>query len=526
METSTRYPDVNWAHRHGRDTYGIWVEVDIIGVTLKMRWIEPGKFLFGPTIEMDKKLHCFEEPAQEVIITEGYWIAEMPCTQALWTSIIDHNPSITSGKTLPVYNVSWRDIENFLWHLNRLMPALQLKVPTEAQWEYACKAGSNEDLTWYHREVTEPNTWGVYYGRRGLKEWCDDWYEERYDSRQVLDPARPPEGKHRVARSAIYDSDHRCGLRNGQQMRLAYRGAFDPLEYSMLGFRLSRALAVPKLNNTSYYTFIFSEEPSGVKLNTIKKPTWASNLKQDNFGLSTEVYVDDSVSFTLRWINPGSFIMGMPFETYTHLLDDYEEQEDEAELHKVLLTRGFWLAETPCTQALWTTIMGKNPSHFKGPNRPVEKVSWQNVESFMKKLNERIPKLNACLPTEAQWEYACRAGCQEAIYADADQIAWHANNSRRRTHNVGLKLPNAWGLYDTIGNVWEFCHDWFSLYNCKQVIDPIGPENGTFKISRGGCFGHSPDTFSAGDRYYEKPTFKHKYLGFRIALSGHDVFST
>ena len=110
--------------------------------------------------------------------------------------------------------------------------------------------------------------------------------------------------------------------------------------------------------------------------------------------------------------------------------------------------------DTPCTQALWQAVMGRNPSRFKGKNRPVEQVSWEDCQTFLNKLNAQLPGLALCLPMEAQWEYACRAGTETARYQEElDAIAWYDENSNGETHEVGLKHPNAWGLYDMLGNV-------------------------------------------------------------------------
>ena len=169
------------------------------------------------------------------------------------------------------------------------------------------------------------------------------------------------------------------------------------------------------------------------------------------------------VSFKMIWIEPGTFWMGSP--------DDDEEaySDDEKPRHKVTLTEGFWMAETPCTQALWEAMTGKNPSEFKGAQNPVENVSWDDIQAVLWALNERQSNLGLRLPTEAEWEYACRAGTQTPRYGKLDEVAWyrgnrlHRGNSRGTTHPVGQKAPNPWGLYDTLGNVWEWCQDWHGL---------------------------------------------------------------
>jgi formylglycine-generating enzyme required for sulfatase activity len=246
----------------------------------------------------------------------------------------------------------------------------------------------------------------------------------------------------------------------------------------------------------------------------------------------------------MRWIEPGTFVMGSPEGEAGRL-------EWEGPQHEVMLTEGYWLADTPCTQALWQEVMGGNPSRFRSPKRPVERVSWDDVQELFGKLNERVPGLEARLPTEAQWEYACRAGTTTATWAgdlrirgenDApllDDIAWYGGNSgvgyelaegsdssgwpnkqyphtRAGTRAVGLKRPNPWGLYDMLGNVYEWCADMYASYQPGAVKDPVGTV-GPGRVIRGGSWVSGARGVRAAYRLWSEPGYRLDYLGFRLA---------
>ena len=243
-------------------------------------------------------------------------------------------------------------------------------------------------------------------------------------------------------------------------------------------------------------------------------PAWASAWGQDQFGPWVALCVA-KVEQRLRWIPPGRFRMGS-------LEDDRESFDDERPRHQVQLTRGFWLFDTPCTQALWQAVMGQNPSMFKDAERPVESVSWEDCQEFIAKLNEQLLGLALQLPTEAQWEYACRAGTDTPCYAKKlDAIAWYDKNSERQTHPVKQKQPNAWGLYDMLGNVLEWCHDGRRTYATASVVDPLGPtEAGAVRANRGGGWRWGALGVRAAFRGEDLHGLRVGSLGFRCASSG------
>ena len=189
---------------------------------------------------------------------------------------------------------------------------------------------------------------------------------------------------------------------------------------------------------------------------------------------------------------------------------------DENPLHQVTISRPFELLTTEVTQAQWTMVMGSNPSHFKGDDLPVEQVSWDDAQEFIRKLNARDAGHHYRLPTEAEWEYACRAGTTGPRYGDIDAIAWWNKNSDRQTHPVGQKQPNSWGLYDMLGNVWELCADWKAPYRAGSVTDPTGPKTGYYRVSRGGSWFDAAPAVRATFRSSPESSYRGNSLGFRL----------
>jgi len=224
------------------------------------------------------------------------------------------------------------------------------------------------------------------------------------------------------------------------------------------------------------------------------------------------------LGLAVRWVPRGRFSMGSPSS-------EPDRYSDEVQ-HEAVLTRGFFLAETECTQGQWESVMRGNPSHFKGSDRPVEGVSWGEAVEYCRKLTakQRAEGILAegwewRLPTEAEWEYAARAGTTGARYGELDAIAWWSGNSGSETHAVSQKAANAWGLQDMIGNVWEWCSDWSGDYPTGSVTDPAGPNSGSGRVRRGGCWGNDAGLARSACRSRRDPGYRYSLLGFRPALS-------
>jgi formylglycine-generating enzyme required for sulfatase activity len=233
--------------------------------------------------------------------------------------------------------------------------------------------------------------------------------------------------------------------------------------------------------------------------------------------------VSNSLGMEFVYIEPGTFMMGSP-------AGEKGRDSDEKQ-HRVTLTKGFYMQTTEVTQGQWKAVMANNPSHFKqcGDDCPVEKVSWEDVQKFIRKLNQKEGATKYRLPTEAQWEYAARAGSNTA-FANGDmketgcgrdphlwEMGWYCGNSGKRTHSVAQKKPNAWGLYDMHGNVWEWCQDWYGAYPSGSVTDPEGPPSGVSRVLRGGSWNNNARYCRSANRNRNKPGNRNNNLGFRLA---------
>jgi formylglycine-generating enzyme required for sulfatase activity len=222
-----------------------------------------------------------------------------------------------------------------------------------------------------------------------------------------------------------------------------------------------------------------------------------------------------------RYIKPGSFIMG---SLYTKCCDDLIKKHP----HRVTLTKGFYIQTTEVTQRQWSSIENINPSHFKdcGGDCPVEMVTWPDIQKFIAKLNKLDPENQYRLPTEAEWEYAARAGTTTKFgFGDdkkqLDDYGWYWYNSGDRTHTVAQKKPNRWGLYDMHGNVWEYCQDGYESYyyvSRKPVNDPIIKPNSPIHVLRSGSFRHCPNACWSASRCKDSTGKAAETTGFRLVL--------
>jgi formylglycine-generating enzyme required for sulfatase activity len=215
----------------------------------------------------------------------------------------------------------------------------------------------------------------------------------------------------------------------------------------------------------------------------------------------TEVNPTDGLTYI--WIPPGTFLMGCS-------PGDAACDRDEKPAHQVTIGKAFRIGQTPVTQEAYQRVTGKSPGYFKGPKFPAESMNWDEAQTYCQATGMR-------LPTEAEWEYAARAGVTANRYGDLDQIAWYGVNSENKTHEVMLKQPNAWKLYDMLGNVWEWTADWYAAYSAGSSIDPQGPASGKIRALRGGSWGNGPAFVRLSVRSGNEPEHRSNVVGFRCA---------
>lgn len=271
-------------------------------------------------------------------------------------------------------------------------------------------------------------------------------------------------------------------------------------------------------------------------------PACATAWGDDRYGLWCEITFKGVVQ-RLRWIEPGAFWMGSTDEERASFGAQGDDEfrnwiKNEAPRHRVVLTQGFWLADTACTQALWKAVAGDSPSRFTGePDLPAEQVSWDDVVTeFLPALNQQLTEAEVFLPTEAQWEYACRAGTKTAYHfgetITTDHVNFDGNHPppggkagvyREKTVPVKALSGNAWGLYQMHGNVWEWCADARRSYTEESVTDPDGGQGGSDRALRGGSWYSVAWWSRSAHRSDSHRDDRRGNIGFRFALSSIEL---
>jgi formylglycine-generating enzyme required for sulfatase activity len=490
-------------------------DVTTNSIGMKLKLIPAGTFMMGS--EDTQEVH-------QVTLTKPFLLGVYEVTQRQYERVMGVNPSEFKGLfgKKPVEWVSWEDAVEFCRKLSTLpserAAGRVYRLPTEAEWEYACRAGTTTtfsfgddrsqvgDYAWFGENSEEtthpvgekkPNAWGLYDMHGNVFEWCSDWHGD-YPSDAVTDPTGAPTGEFRVIRGG-------CWKLGAGTCRSASRVRRFPSKRDYhYGFRVAcvpsgttsaEVAASPPMDDKEADGPEAAIAPFDADEAKKYQEAWAEHL-----GLNAEI--TNSIGMKLRVIPAGTFLMG---------------SEYAKPIHRVTLTQPFLLGVYEVTQEQYEKVMGGNPSFFQGSQNPVELLTWEEAVAFCKKLSS-LPSERAAgrfyrLPTEAEWEYACRAGTTESKrFAN---FGWGRNNSGRKTHPVGERLANPWGLYDMLGNVREWCSDWGGDYPSVNTTDPTGAHRGSNRVIRGGSWG----TYfrPPASRDWDGPYRSYDDLGFRVA---------
>ncbi|MBN1507197.1 MAG: formylglycine-generating enzyme family protein [Sedimentisphaerales bacterium] len=566
--------------RQAAQQLGLPVEVRTRNTGIVLRLIPAGTFTMGSPISEAGRADD-EGPQHQVTLTKSFYCGKFEVTQGQWEQVCGSNPSYfqNAGPDAPVESVSWYDCQAFLMKLCQMegVPEGTYRLLTEAEWEYACRAGTqtalyNGDLVilgerngpaldpiaWYGgnsgveyegawdssewpekqynhtRAGTHPvggkvaNAYGLHDGIGNVWEWCQDWHGE-YPSGSVTDPLGPASGDWRVLRGGSWDS-------GGRYCRSAFRSWNAPgLGYNGLGLRLGRTiLAGSRPSAESLPSDLESvADAQYVSLAGLAPGSEEAQARQaqavQELGLPLEVKTRQT-RIVLRLIPAGTFTMGSP-------TSEPWRSSDEGPQHQVTLTKSFYCGKFEVTQGQWQEVMGSNPSRRKsaGLDAPVEQVSWEKCQTFLTQLcqKEGVAYGTYRLLTEAEWEYACRAGTTTAYYFGDNasvpgeynkasvlgEYAWYSQNYQETTHPVGQKKPNAFGLYDMHGNVSAWCQDWYDsgYYGVSPGTDPLGPPSGIYRVHRGSSWFDYAAISRSASRYRDTPDNRFDVVGLRLA---------
>jgi len=543
---------------------------------MRLRLIPPGEFKMGDGPETLPEV-AFRHPQRQVHLTEPFWISEHELTIAQYRLITGRTANAFPGlpETVPAQNFTWYDALDFCNRLSeaeKLSPAYDLteivtgpeqsiaranvalvpdhegyRLPTEAEWEYAYRAGTESRFYFDSSDMTvakqyarladdgKPwgpipvgsrlaNPWGLYDMEGNTAEWVlEAWNPDLLKSSSGVNPIGSISGTNRTSRGTSWGW---WLLHGGAGTRLE-----QPLRANGIGLRVVRTIRHRNRQPIRLPAPAQPDSPIDASRETASASTDSSAWEGGQAGVVREFGGDLHIKFC--WCPAGTFVMGSPESEVGR-----QPGEDQVE---VTLSTGFWLGQTEVTKELWRRVVGTTPWSGKkyvheDDATPATFVSWDDATSFCRQLTEREQKAQRLpgnwsyrLPTEAEWEYACRAGSKERFcYGDPEDYlsdyAWwggfHGGNAvnEQYSHPVGQKFPNAWGLYDMHGNAYEWCQDVF-VANLPGGRDPLVLSGGVNRIHRSAGWSFEPSFHRSAHRDCGDPHFVLDDRGFRIALS-------
>ncbi|MBZ0257843.1 formylglycine-generating enzyme family protein [bacterium] len=488
---------------------------------LELVLIPSGSFTMGAPFNEQSRSVGDWLPYQ-VTITEDFYLGKYEVTQAQWEQIMGSNPSgFNRRPNNPVERVTWEECQVFLDNLSNITQ-LTFRLPSEAEWEYACRAGSEtrysfgdalecsdncefcytmNEYMWWCGNVNEtievglklPNPWGLYDMHGNVWEICSDWYQSPTARGPETNPQGPTSGTNHVTRGGSW-SDGANYARSASRAGLT-------IGFDYIGFRVAASIS-PNAPTPTPTPGRFTGETISIDLPNM--PT-------------------DAIPFEMVLIPSGTFTMGS------------DRNSREQPPHQVTITQPFYIGKYEVTQAQWEAVTGSNPVTLTsiGNDYAIGSVSWDQCQTFIEELNG-LGVGTFRLPTEAEWEYACRAETETLYsYGDASECSnacdfcelhdqymwWCGNNIPSEPKEVGLKMSNPWGLFDMHGNISEWCSDWFEAYSGEPQTNPLGPDSGEERVSRGGHYGLSAVSCRSGFREDYRQNFRASYTGLRLVMT-------
>ncbi|MGN0201661.1 MAG: formylglycine-generating enzyme family protein [Candidatus Cryptobacteroides sp.] len=432
-------------------------------VTFEMVNIPSGYFTMGLSADNRQKV---SNSSIHPVALDGFVITAAPVSQALWSAVMGSNPSSVQNPALPVDMVSWADIQKFISKLNKAT-GKKFSLPSEAQWEYAAELQGK--------------------GFVSVAEWMEDSFSELPDS-FVVNPPAPKPSDNKVVRT--------------QKDRLELESH---TRKAGVGFRLV--------------------QPTGEVLSESLLGLLAGNrFERESVDASAggaETFTVGGVTFKMVKVKGGDYTMGFSSDDVS--IGRFTVPENEKNAHPVTLS-DFALGETEVTVELWNAVMGYVPylNDIKEPKKPVGNISWFDSQKFIQKLNALTGRTFR-LPTEAEWEYAARGGSKTHHYvfsgtSDMNTSMWYVDNANMKSKDVKGKKANELGLYDMSGNVWEWCFDHAANYQNAPETDPCGPEEGNYRILRGGSCASRWDACRVTNRSFMPAQNIKGTFGLRLAM--------
>ena len=516
----------------------IQVQLNGLGTGVKqiiMKRIPAGTFMMGD--ESNGPIH-------QVTISKDFYMSIYEITQAQWSAVMEYNNSATRGDDNPVVFVAQTECQNFINRINQeKLAAFNLenqdktsfaifRLPTEAEWEYACRAGTTtnyfwgdsdqllDEYAWYHPNqswlpgiypvgLKKPNPWGLFDMASNCREWCQDIYAP-YQNTNQIDPLNMARDGEIIIRGGF------TTWWNTSSMRSSWREHIGNYWQTQdIGFRV--------VMDASWFDTPPAPTPTATPFPSPKKETIKKVPLQLDFSRGTKRELE------LIQVDAGTFMMGAKKV-------DENKFNNLTPQHQVTIKNDFYMGKYEITQEQWRAVMGETPGVVLDyPDRPVQKINWTMCYEFITKLNlmnennwnKEFGEFD--LPTEAEWEYVCRAGTQSKYFWGDDDSLWSeyawinqigkdsAGIKSQLPENTGLVKPNLWGFFNMACNVSEWCKDGYQDYTENAQIDPLGVNNDDNKVYRGGFFASNLQDAQSANRAFAKSYIKGQ-MGFRIVM--------